>query len=67
MNNDWRRPSALEAARGVIAVLISHETMLSKGASVAYSHDLPYSAAMLERRIARGGLLPFWITEATHE
>lgn len=63
MNNDWRRPSATEAARGIIAVLICHETMFSKGASVPYRHDLPYTSLMLERRIARGGLLPFWITE----
>lgn len=62
MVENWRRPTELEAARGVIVVLICHEVMFAKGVNMPISHDLPYTATMLERRIKRGGGLPYWIT-----
>lgn len=69
MSSDWRRPTAIEAARGIIAVLLCRESVFIRGANVPYCHDLPYTTQMLERRIARGGALPYWITVAkvTHK
>lgn len=65
--HDWRRPSAEEAARGVLAVLISPQTMRLKGADIAFTQCLPYTAQMLERRNQRGGSLPYFITMKQEE
>jgi hypothetical protein len=55
----WKRPNAAQASRGIIAVNVAYH---HSSIGTIYEQSLDYTAAMLERRIARGGDLPYWIT-----
>lgn len=80
-NNDWRRPDASEAARGYIAMRReSYYCQLENGRLMHVDYSGSYSdpkkrivryegftVQRMERRIAWGGDLPYWITPRERE
>lgn len=66
MKPDWRKPNADEQKRGFVAICMVTETLRTYGAKdnvrghVSYLRPYCYTAAMLERRAARGGDCPEW-------
>ncbi len=57
----WIRPDAQQKARGIIAVLLVPATIAGKDRWIPHTEKWEYTVLQMNRRIARGGSLPYWI------
>lgn len=64
----WLRPTELQAKQGIVAILrVPMSIRTEKGVIVPYTQDWRYTVLQMNRRIARGGSLPAWITPILSE
>lgn len=60
----WRRADKEESERHIVAIYIAYHSMVdNKGRKREYQQMCPYTLKMIERRWARGGDLPYFITK----
>lgn len=63
----WERPTERQRVRGIIAVYVLTHYQFIDSKDVSLEMPCPYRAINIERRIKRGGALPYWITIGVSE